>query len=627
MEDLNREFPEYGEDPAGTDPAAGAPEEGPADEGDSGMPEYGYPGYRENVRFCGNAGEGDQRGGEYRSRYDVYRFLRPGDSAGNSPEGGNGDNEKMRKILLWLCLAAAGILLLVVLVSAISGSGRNRRAAAGKAETAVSGGAASEPAEDKSATAESAGGQVPTGEDVNPILPMTEAVRKVMPSMVSITCSPAADTAGFSNKESSSGDAVMATGIIIRKTESELLIATNGHVVSGVSGISVGFEDGSFADGTLKGSDADSDLALISVDMSELGKSARAAVSAIEIGDSDSLEVGETVAAIGNALGYGQSVSGGIVSAVERPVYAKDGGVSYMIQTDASINPGNSGGALINMRGELVGINEIKSVGVTVEGVGYAIPAAEAMPVLERLAAREPREPVEEEEASYLGVICVTMPEYYLASGFPAGVYVSDLDESGPAARAGILTHDIITSIDGLEVPDADTLVDLLRYYRAGEELPVSVSRYDREADEFSKLRVLVSLGSRSRAVRDGFLREDGTPGQNYDVLEKAEPGKAEKDAGGEAPGKDGDDGTAEPDPGPVPSAPAPEDDGEEAADAESGAAEAVSPETPEEQPSAPEGQPSAPEAGDGGGEDGGFDFGGLFGNNRDEYNIPDFSK
>ena len=288
------------------------------------------------------------------------------------------------------------------------------------------------------------------------------------------------------------------SGIIVGKSDTDLLIVTNDHVISHSSDITVTFSDDTSLEGEVKGRDADHDLAIIGIPFSRIPGKTQDAISIIAIGDSDELAVGESVVAIGNALGYGQTVSAGIISAVNCTIKDADGNLYNLIQTDASINPGNSGGALLNMRGELIGINESKYVGTLVEGVGYAIPMAEAMPALERIGLRMSRSQVNDENASYLGITCVSVPKEYLIEGYPEGVYILEIEKGGPAEQGGLLRGDIIVSLGGVPVPTQEDLIEELTYYAAGEAVPVSVNRLNEKTGKFEKVSLGITLGNRA---------------------------------------------------------------------------------------------------------------------------------
>ena len=386
---------------------------------------------------------------------------------------------------------------------------------AGRDEAAAAGPAGENAGKDEAAPAENEGDlPSPAGEGTGGAeLSIVEVVKKVMPSMVSITNLTVQEYRSYYGGTVQKDAVSAGSGIIFRITDDNLLIATNYHVIADASDITVAFIDDTTASAVVRGYDVDDDLAVVAVDIRSLDAGTAAAIRAITTGDSDALEVGQPVIAIGNALGYGQSVSSGIVSALNRVLRDNDGTMRSLIQTDASINPGNSGGALLNMQGELVGINEIKYVDTNVEGVGYAIPIARAMPVLDELADEDMRMPVLKEKAGYLGITCMTMPEYYTEIGYPDGVYVSEVVEGGPADQAGIRAQDIITSLHGKPVKNQDELLYQLSCYAAGEELDLSVSRMDQETGKFEKVKVTVTLGSRAQAISEGLMDENGVPG------------------------------------------------------------------------------------------------------------------
>lgn len=282
------------------------------------------------------------------------------------------------------------------------------------------------------------------------------------------------------------------SGIIINQNDSELLIVTNNHVVEDSKTLSVCFVDGQAVEAAVKGTDADNDLAVVAVKLADIPASTLEAIKLAPIGDSDALKVGQQVVAIGNALGYGQSVTTGIVSALNRQIDTTD---AIMIQTDAAINPGNSGGALFNMSGEVVGINSAKYSETSVEGMGYAISITPALPIINDLMNRQTREKVDASQASYLGVsgrdVSAQMESYY---GIPQGVYVSSVVSGSPAEAAGISEKSVITHIDGVRVTSVSALAERLEYYAAGEsvKLTLQVASFGKYAEQ----TVTVKLGS-----------------------------------------------------------------------------------------------------------------------------------
>ena len=326
-------------------------------------------------------------------------------------------------------------------------------------------------------------------------LTVAQVAERCMPAMVAITNKSITEVPnyfgfGSQNYESTSS----GSGIIVDQNDQELLIATNNHVISGATTLTVCFVDETLVEATIKGSDAENDLAIISVKLSDIPSETLSAIKVIQIGDSDELAVGDQVVAIGNALGYGQSVSSGWVSAMNREVVIDNITLS-LIQTDAAINPGNSGGALLNMKGELIGINESKYSDTSVEGMGYAIPVSTATPILSELMSKETRYKVDEQNASYIGITCKDISSDFAEMyGVPTGVYVDSVEENGPAAQAGIKKGDIITNFDGTKLSSYTDLVAQLEYYAAGEIVEMTISRADN--GEYKEQTVLVTLGS-----------------------------------------------------------------------------------------------------------------------------------
>lgn len=269
------------------------------------------------------------------------------------------------------------------------------------------------------------------------------------------------------------------SGIIIGQNDNELLLVTNNHVVEGADQLSVCFIDNEVYEATIKGTDSSNDLAVIAVSLSDISESTMNQIKIAQIGDSDQLKVGEQVVAIGNALGYGQSVTTGIVSAVNRQVDGTESENGF-IQTDAAINPGNSGGALLNMNGEVIGINSAKLASTEVEGMGYAIPISTASPIIEDLMNRETRQKVDEANASALGISGQTVDSQIAAAyGIPQGVVVGEVNEGSAAKKAGIVKGCVITKFGDVEVKSIEELKEQLTYYAAGETVDVTISIAD----------------------------------------------------------------------------------------------------------------------------------------------------
>ena len=308
---------------------------------------------------------------------------------------------------------------------------------------------------------------------------VAEVAANAMPAMVAITSKTVQEVRSFffGGTQRYESDA-SGSGIIVGQTETELLIATNHHVVAGAESLSVAFVDETAAQAQIKGTDAVNDLAVIAVKLTDMTGETLSAIRIIEIGDSDALVLGEQVVAIGNALGYGQSVTSGYISALDREVTVESANTMRLIQTDAAINPGNSGGALLNMQGQLIGINESKYSSYDVEGMGYAIPVAIAEPILNELMNRETRYKVDAAEAGYLGISCLSVSSeavsYY---GMPAGAYISEVSPGSPADKGGLKQGDIITKMDGETIASADALVERMTYYRKGEQVELTVQR------------------------------------------------------------------------------------------------------------------------------------------------------
>lgn len=354
---------------------------------------------------------------------------------------------------------------------------------------------------------------------------VSEVARNVMPSVVSITgisIQEIPNYFGFGTQKyegQSSG-----SGIIVGQNDTELLIATNNHVVKDTNSITVCFtnQDGTAAvsdtltdtstnggdtdsqnvdlenavEAKIKGTDADNDLAVVAVKIEDIPEDLRSQIKVATLGDSDSLVIGEQVVAIGNALGYGQSVTSGYVSALNKKVSSENADSTF-IQTDAAINPGNSGGALLNMKGELIGINSAKIASDEVEGMGFAIPISKAQPILDELMSKETRDKVEDEnKAAYIGITCKNVTsdaaEYY---NMPLGVFVDSVSEDGPADKAGIQAGDIIRKIDGTSVETFDNLTEQLSYYEAGEKIDFVISRAN--GGEYKEQTVTVELGAK----------------------------------------------------------------------------------------------------------------------------------
>ena len=318
----------------------------------------------------------------------------------------------------------------------------------------------------------------------------------VMPSIVSITGKFETTSQSWFGQTQSSESEGVGSGIIIGKKDGKILIATNNHVVVDAKSLSVGFVDGKSASATIRGTDSDADLAVVEVNTKDMKASTLKKIAVITLGDSSKLKTGERAIAIGNALGYGQSVTGGYISALNRQVQLTDKTMT-LIQTDAAINPGNSGGALLNSKGELIGINTVKYSSEDVEGMGYAIPINTAKPIINKLIKNEA---TSESEQAYLGVSGQTI-DSSMASQFdmPSGVYVQQVIKSSPAQKAGISAGDVIVSFNGSNVSTMDGLKEKISNLKAGKKVKIVVKRQN-QMGTYEKKTLTVTLGKKSDA-------------------------------------------------------------------------------------------------------------------------------
>ena len=340
-------------------------------------------------------------------------------------------------------------------------------------------------------------------------LDVSDVAAAVMPSVVAITNKSVQEVQnyysmfGYGPSTTQQESESCGSGIIIGKNDTELLMVTNYHVVEGADSLSVTFADGQVYEAKIKGTESAFDLAVVAVPLKNIDSSTLSQIAVAAIGDSDSLKVGQQVVAIGNALGYGQSVTTGIVSAVDRTVSTSSsetgssssaGSANTYIQTDAAINPGNSGGALVNMKGELIGINSAKIASSEVEGMGYAIPVSKVSEIIERLMNETTRDKVAEENRAALGISVTTVDDSINQTyGIPKGAYVSKVSDDGAAKAAGILPGDVITAFDGKTVESSSGLTELMQYYAAGESVEVTLQTPDNGS--YTEKTVTVTLG------------------------------------------------------------------------------------------------------------------------------------
>ena len=365
-------------------------------------------------------------------------------------------------------------------------------------------------------------------------LDVSDITTSAMPSIVAITNKSVQEVQDYFSQFGFGGQGQTQTqetesqgsGIIIGKNDSELLMVTNNHVVEGADTLSVCFIDNQVYEAAIKGTDPENDLAVIAVPLDSISDDTMSQIAVASIGDSDSLKVGEQVVAIGNALGYGQSVTTGIVSAVNRTLSSDssdtqdsnsssdDSSSATYIQTDAAINPGNSGGALLNMNGEVIGINSAKLASTEVEGMGYAIPISRVSDIIDNLMNQTTRTKVDSDKQGTIGIkgINVTsdVQEKY---GLPEGIYVSEVTSGSAADKAGITSGSVITKFDGKSVTDIESLQDLLQYYKAGETVELTLQVPD--SDSYKEKTVSITLGSKSDTSSDGNSQTERNENSN----------------------------------------------------------------------------------------------------------------
>ena len=321
-------------------------------------------------------------------------------------------------------------------------------------------------------------------------------VKEVMPAIVSINNHYKETMSYWGRSYVNEADA-SGSGIIVGQNDAELLIVTNYHVIADTTGLTVQFVEGSEAEASVKGTDESMDLAVIAVSLNSLDSSTKQQIAIATLGDSDSLEVGEPAIAIGNSLGYGQSVTTGVISALDRSIMLSNGSDGTFIQTDAAINPGNSGGALLNMKGEVIGINSNKIGGSAIEGMGYAIPISSASPIIAELMLKETKNKVAEDERGYLGISGINVTEDVSRMyGIPEGVFIYQVYENTAASDAGLKKGDIITEFNGEEITSMDELEGELQFHAKGETVELTVMSPSNNG--YVSRKVQLTLGKKS---------------------------------------------------------------------------------------------------------------------------------
>lgn len=416
------------------------------------------------------------------NQYTYYNYTPEQDM--HEPEG---KPKKQRKVPKWVKLICSA--LVFGLVAGITFEGVSF--AAGRLLGMADGKSSGSNVQTK--PVESAKLTTATGESIS--TDITEIAKNAMPSVVSITNISIQQVQSFFGGIQEQEIPSAGSGIIISQNETELLILTNNHVVEGSDTLTVSFIDEESVAANIKGTDAAKDLAVIAVNLDDIKESTMGEIKVATLGDSTKLQVGEPAIAIGNALGYGQSVTTGIVSAMKRTMDGFDG---ELIQTDAAINPGNSGGALLNAKGEVIGINTAKIAVNEVEGIGYAIPISDASSVITDLMNRETRTKVPDGEQGYLGIqgydVESDVAKMY---NMPEGVYISETVRGGAAAKAGLSKGSVITALNGAGVNGMAALKEQLQYYRPGETVEVTV-QIPKENGEYKEEIVEVTLGTNS---------------------------------------------------------------------------------------------------------------------------------
>ena len=324
--------------------------------------------------------------------------------------------------------------------------------------------------------------------DVSPV------VENVMPSMVSIINKYTETYSTIFGQSYTQEGASSGSGIIIGENDTELLVATNYHVVEGADALEITFIDGTVGQAHVKGTNPDMDLAVVSISLDSLSMETKKSIAVASLGNSDNLKLGQPVIAIGNALGYGQSVTTGVVSALNREIAIEEGSTGSFIQTDAAINPGNSGGALLNMNGEVIGINSSKIGGSAIEGMGYAIPISAAEPIISDLSLQTTKVKVDAEKRGYLGVSIKEIPSSDVQKyGIPQGVVVSEVVKGSAAEFAVLKMYDIIVGFDSFEIKTFTDLQEAMQYYEAGATVPVEIMRIQNSG--YEKITLQITLG------------------------------------------------------------------------------------------------------------------------------------
>ncbi len=463
----------------------------------------GAAGQTGNGNYSYNTGNNNEG---YHSAYSTGYQSNNGGYTGGS---GNGHGGKKHggggKVALAVIVAAAVGLAGGYSVAQTTRSGQDQTAQSedGNAETeektTQEASAGSSEAAGEESSEGSTGDSLKTSKSTAVVTDVTQVVEDVMPSVVSVYNNFTQTTQDFFGQTYAQEGTSTGTGFIIAedKDNDELLIATNNHVVDGADSLEVQFIDESTAEANIKGTDSSNDLAVIAVKLSDIDSDTLSQIEVATLGSSDDLKIGEPVVAIGNALGYGQSVTTGVVSALDREMTVESITGTF-IQTDAAINPGNSGGPLVDLNGNVIGINSSKIGGDTVDSMGFAIPISRAVPIIQDLMNQKTKTTVDEDKRGYLGISGVSVTSQVASAyNMPEGVYVAQIIEGGAAEDSELQKGDIITAIEGSTVSDMEELQKQLSYYESGETVTITVQRAD-GSGEYSEKKVDVTLGDKS---------------------------------------------------------------------------------------------------------------------------------
>ena len=465
----------------------------------------------------------NNNGNNYQSGYQTNGTGNDGWQHTNSNAGGGNGGKKNNNGKIALALV------LTLVVGAVGGYGVSYAVSSGKSKAEETDQAAeaeqtletTEASEDTETTEESTekktSDSLQTTKTSAVVTDVTEVVENVMPSVVSVYNNYTETSQDFFGQTYASEATSTGTGFIIGEDtdNNELLIATNNHVVEDADSLEILFIDETTAEANIKGTDSSNDLAVIAVSLDDISEDTREQIKVATLGDSDDLKIGEPVVAIGNALGYGQSVTTGVVSALNREISLSEISGTF-IQTDAAINPGNSGGPLVDLNGNVIGINSSKIGGSTVDGMGFAIPTSTAIPIIQDLMNQKTKTTVDEEDRGYLGISGVSVTSQVASAyGMPEGVYVAKIIEGGAAEDSDLQKGDVITGIEGTTIADMEALQKQLTYYAAGETVTLTVQRQD-GSGEYSEQSVDVTLGDKSAINSYEDSQQSGESGRSF---------------------------------------------------------------------------------------------------------------